>query len=98
MAVSGFGFSFGCAFKKDVGGGDRRLGRLDDGVAAAFGEDVPGFAEVHFVGFFGGDPHGAALVDLGLAVAVVLGDLGNLERQFGLVVAGGEAKDIQGSC
>lgn len=28
---------------------------------AAFGEDVPGFAEVHFVGFLGGDPHGPPL-------------------------------------
>src|SRR5690348_3714574 len=92
-AVSGFSLSFGRALKNGVGGGSWRFGWLDDGVAASFGEDVPGFAEVHFVGFFGGDPHGSPLVDLGLALAVVLGDLGNLQRQLGLVVAGGEAKD-----
>jgi hypothetical protein len=85
--VSGFSLSFGRALKYGVGGRDRRFGRLDDDVAAPFGQDVPGFAEVHFVGFFGGDPQGLALVDLGLAPAVVLGDLGNLQRQFGLVVA-----------
>jgi len=95
--VSGFSLSFGRALKYGVGGRDRRLGRLDDGVAAPFGQDVPGFAEVHFVGFLGGDPHGPALVDLSLALAVVLGDLANLQRQFGLVVARGKAEDLQGS-
>jgi hypothetical protein len=48
------------SLKKGVGGGDwrlRRLRRLDHGVATALGEDIPGFAEVHFVGFPGGDPH-----------------------------------------
>lgn len=58
---------FGCALKNRVGGGDWRLWRLDNRIAAAFGEDAPGFTEVHFVEFFGWDPHGAPFVDLGLA-------------------------------
>jgi hypothetical protein len=49
-----------------------------------FGEDVPGFTEVHFAGFLGGDPHGLPLIDLGLALAVVLGYLADLEGQFRL--------------
>jgi hypothetical protein len=44
-----------------------------------FGEEAPGFTEVHFVGLFDRDPHGATLVDLGLAVAVLLGDLADLK-------------------
>jgi hypothetical protein len=54
MPVSGFSLSFGRTRKHGVGRRDRRFGWLDDGVAALFGEDVPGLAEVHFVGFFGG--------------------------------------------
>src|SRR5437762_3488836 len=98
MAVSGLSLSSGHALKDLAGGGDRRLGWLEDSVAAPFGEDVPGFAEVHFAGFPGRDPHAPALIDPGLAPAVALGDLGNLQRQLGLVVARGEAKDVQGSC
>ncbi len=79
-AVSGFSLSFGRALKNSVSGGDWRFGWLDDGIAAAFGKDVPGFAEVHFVGFFGRDPHRPPLIDLGLALAVVLGDLADLIR------------------
>src|SRR5579859_3218010 len=77
IAVSGFSFAFGCAFEYRVGGRDRRLGRLDNGVAAPFGQDVPGFAEIDLVGFLGGNPDGPALVYLGLPLAVVLGDLGD---------------------
>src|SRR5215813_1195494 len=95
MAVSGLSLSFGRALENGVGGRDRQLGWLDDGVAAAFSEDVPGFAEVHLVGFVSGDPHGTPLVDLGLALAVVVGDLDDLGGQLGLVVAGGEAEDFQ---
>jgi hypothetical protein len=36
-------------------------------------------------------------VDLGLALAVVLGDLGHLDGQFGLVVAGCKAEHFQGT-
>ncbi len=76
--MSGFSLSFGGALKNRVGGRDRRLGWLYDGVAAAFGEDIPGLAEVHLVWFLRRDPHGTPLVDLGLAPAVVLGDLADL--------------------
>ncbi len=44
MAVSGFSLSFGRALKNGIGGGDWRFGWLDDRIAAAFGENVPGFA------------------------------------------------------
>jgi hypothetical protein len=54
VAVS-FGFWFGRPFKHSLGGGDGRLGWLDDGVTAAFGQDVPGWAEVYLVWVFGGD-------------------------------------------
>src|SRR5690348_13398547 len=81
-AVSGFSLSLDRALTDRVGGRDRRLGRLDNGIAAAFGEYVPGFTEVHLVGFLGRDPHGPLLVDLGLALAVVLGYLADLEGQF----------------
>jgi hypothetical protein len=96
--VSGFSLSFGRALTNRVGGRDRRLGRLDYGIAAAFGEDVPCFTEVHFVGFLGGDPHGPPLVDLGLALAVVLGYLADLAGQFRLVAVKREAEDFQGLC
>jgi hypothetical protein len=95
--VSGFSLSFGRALKNLVGGRDRWLRWLDNSVAAPFGEEVPGLAEIHFVGLLGGDPHGPTLVDLGLAFAVVLGDLGNLQ-QLGLITTRGEAKDVQGTC
>ena len=74
-----FGFPFGRPLKHGLGGGDGRLGGLDDGVAAAFGQDVPRFAKVDLVRVFGGDAHGAAFVDLGLPLAVVLGDFGDLK-------------------
>src|SRR5262249_37840516 len=73
--VSGFSFSLGGPVQYCVGGTDWRLGRLDDGVAAAVRQHVPGFAEVHLVWFLGGDAHGVPLIDLGLALAVVLSDL-----------------------
>jgi hypothetical protein len=90
-----FGFSFGRPLQHSLGGWDGRLGRLDDGVTSVFDQDVPGWAEVDLLWVFGGDSHGAALVDLGLPRAVVIGDLGDLQRQFGLVVAEGEAQDFQ---
>jgi hypothetical protein len=90
-----FGFSFGRPLKYSLGGRDGRFGRLDDGVTAAFGQDIPGWTEVHLVWVFGGDSHGAVLVDLGLPLAVVLGDLVDLQREFGLVMAEGEAEDFQ---
>ena len=46
-------------------------------------------------GSFGGDSHRSALVDLGLALAVLAGDLGHLVRESGLVVADGQAEDLQ---
>src|SRR5215469_9702672 len=55
-AVSGLSFSVSCVLKNLGGGWDQRLGRLDDGVALPFGDDVPGFVEVHFVRLFGGYP------------------------------------------
>src|SRR5262245_51921999 len=42
--VSGFSLSLGSPLQYCVRGWDRRLGRLDDGVAAAFRQHVPGFA------------------------------------------------------
>jgi hypothetical protein len=95
MMVS-FGFPFGRPFKHSLGGRDRRFRGLDDGVAAAFSQDVPGVAEVDLVWVFGGNADGAAVVDLGLPLAVVLGDLADLQREFGLVVAEGEAENFQG--
>jgi len=38
-----------------AGSRDWWLGRLDDGVPAAFCQHVPGLAEVGLVGFFGGN-------------------------------------------
>src|SRR5579859_1112312 len=70
MPVSGFSFPFRRELQDRVGGGDGRFGRLDDGVPAPFGEDVPGFAEVDLVGFLGGDPDGPAFVYLCLPLAV----------------------------
>jgi hypothetical protein len=63
------------------------------------GDGGPGLAEVGAVSFLGGDPHRAALVDFGLPLAVVFGDLGDLERQLGLPpgVAVGEAEDAEGA-
>jgi len=95
--VSGFRFSLSSALHHGARGWDGRLGRLDDGVAAPFRQHVPGFAKVHLVGFLGGNAHGTALVDLGLALAVVLRDLADLHRQFGLVRAESEAEDVQGT-
>jgi hypothetical protein len=68
------GFSLGGLFQDGTGRGNGRPGRLDDGVTAPFFQDVPGLAEIDLVWFFSGDAHGAALVELGLAPAVVLGD------------------------
>jgi hypothetical protein len=90
-----FGFWFGRPFKYSLGGRDGRLGRLDDGVTTSFGQDVPGWAEVDLVWVFGGDSHGAALVDFGLPLAVVLRDLVDLQREFGLIMAEVEAKGFQ---
>jgi hypothetical protein len=95
MAVSGLSFPFCRALQHRVGGGDGRLGWLDDCVPAPFGEDVPVFAEVDLVGFLGGDPDGPALVYLVLPLAVVVGDLGDLQWRLRLVVAEGEAEDFE---
>src|SRR5260370_26459290 len=62
--VSGFSLSLGSPLQYCLCGWDGRLGRLDDGVAAAVRQYVPGFAKVHFVGFLGGDAHSTALIDL----------------------------------
>jgi hypothetical protein len=64
--VSGFSLALGDAFPYRLSSRDRRPGRLDDGVPAPFGQDVPGFAEVHLVGFLGGDLDGPPFVYLGL--------------------------------
>src|SRR5215510_5465949 len=53
--VSGFSFSLGSALQHGARGWDGRLGRLDDCIAAPFGQDVPGFAQIHLAGLFGGD-------------------------------------------
>jgi hypothetical protein len=47
--------------------------------------------------FFGWDAQGAALVDLVLPLAVVVGDLGDLHGQLGLLVIGREAEGFQGA-
>jgi hypothetical protein len=90
-----FGFSFSRPLDHSLGGRDGRLGRLDDSVTAAFGQDVPRWAEVYLVWVFGGDSHGAALVDLSLPPAVVLRDLADLQRKFRLVVTEGQTEDFE---
>src|SRR5260370_2496247 len=64
--LSVFSSSAGCVFENLGSGRDQRLGRLDDGVALAFGNDGPGFAQDHFVGFLVGDPQRLSFLEFAL--------------------------------
>jgi hypothetical protein len=78
--VSGAGFALGRVLQHLFCCWDWRPRRLYDGVAVAFGQGCPGFAEVELIGFFGGDSQYAEFVDFGLTLAVVFGDLTDLEE------------------